>query len=339
MKVIKKIVIILFLAAVGIAVWEFFPKEKNQEFVLYGNVDQRQVELAFIDSERVAEVIAQEGMEVQAGEVVARLETRRLKDKIAVLEAQAAAAEATLAKLENGARPEEIEQAKAAVDSANAEVTFADAQYERYHSVFEKSNSKAMSKQDVDNALRQRNVARAKLKLEQESLQLARLGSRAEDIAEAQAILLERRLNLRQLRNQLEDAELKSPVRAVVNRRLMEPGDIASPERAIFSLSISSPKWVRAYVSELYLGRVRPGMEALVYVDSYPNEAIPGKVGFISSVAEFTPKTVETQELRTSLVYEVRVIVEDTRDRLRAGMPATVRFPAADGLSSRAAPR
>jgi HlyD family secretion protein len=334
MKVIKKIVIILFLAALGIALWRFFPEGKNQEFVLYGNVDQRQVELAFIDSERVAEVIAQEGMEVQAGEVVARLETRRLKDRIAVLEAQVTAAEAKLTKLKNGARPEEIDQAKAAVDSANAEVTFADLQYERYRSVFEKSTGKAVSKEDVDNVLRQRNVARAKLKLEQKSLQLAKLGPRAEDIAEAQAILLERQLNLRLLRNQLEDAELKSPIRAVVNRRLMEAGDIASPERAVFSLTISSPKWVRVYVSEVDLGRVRQDMEALVYIDSYPNEAIPGKIGFVSSAAEFTPKTVETPELRTSLVYEVRVIVEDTQDRLRTGMPATVRFPAIDGPSS-----
>jgi HlyD family secretion protein len=86
---------------------------------------------------------------------------------------------------------------------------------------------------------------------------------------------------------------------------------------------------VRAYVSEPDLGRIKLGSAARVTTDSHPGQAIPGRVGYISSVAEFTPKTVQTQELRTSLVYEIRVLVEDPEDRLRLGMPATVRL--ADG--------
>lgn len=326
MRIAKKLAVLLCLVGVGIAAWRYLSGKQPHELVLYGNVDQRQVELAFIDSERIAEVLVQEGMQVRSGEVLARLETRRLEDRISVAEAQAAAAEVALAKLKNGTRPEEVDQAKASVVSAKAEVAFADVQYDRYTSLVN-SNNKAVSRQDVDNALRKRNVAHARLNLEQKALRLAEIGPRAEDIAEAEAIVLERQRSLRQLRNQLADAELKSPMQAIVNRRLLEPGDMASPQRAVFSLAISSPKWVRAYISETDLGHVRQNMRALVYTDSEPGEGIPGTVGFISSVAEFTPKTVETPELRTSLVYEVRIMVEDTQDRLRIGMPATVRFP------------
>jgi HlyD family secretion protein len=99
---------------------------------------------------------------------------------------------------------------------------------------------------------------------------------------------------------------------------------MASPGRAVFSLAVLSPKWVRAYVSEIALGLVKPGMRALVFTDSHPGQGIDGFVGFISPVAEFTPKTVQTEELRTSLVYEVRVYMEDPQDRLRLGMPATI---------------
>lgn len=111
---------------------------------------------------------------------------------------------------------------------------------------------------------------------------------------------------------------------AVVRTRLMEPGEMASPQKAVFSLAIIDPKWVRAYVSEVDLGKIHPGMKASVAVDSFPDRRFEGWIGFISPVAEFTPKIVQTDELRTTLVYEVRVFVKDPSDDLRLGMPATV---------------
>ena len=97
-----------------------------------------------------------------------------------------------------------------------------------------------------------------------------------------------------------------------------------SPQRAVFNLAITDPKWVRAYVSDPDLGKIHPGMKASITADSFPGRAFSGWVGFISSVAEFTPKAVETVELRSSLVYEIRVFVQDPQDELRLGMPATV---------------
>jgi len=102
---------------------------------------------------------------------------------------------------------------------------------------------------------------------------------------------------------------------------------MASPQKPVFSLAITDPKWVRAYVSEPDLGQVHPGMAASAAVDSFPERRFDGWVGFISPVAEFTPKTVQTEELRTSLVYEVRVFVKDPSDVLRLGLPATVYLP------------
>ena len=93
-----------------------------------------------------------------------------------------------------------------------------------------------------------------------------------------------------------------------------------------FSLALTEPKWVRVYVSEPDLGRIRPGMEARVFTDSHPDRPVDGKIGYISSVAEFTPKSVQTEELRTNLVYEVRIVVSDTDNVLRLGQPATVRI-------------
>ena len=114
--------------------------------------------------------------------------------------------------------------------------------------------------------------------------------------------------------------------------RLLEPGDMASPQRAVYALAITDPKWVRVYVNETQLGHIKPGMRASVSTDSHPQQPVQGRVGYISDVAEFTPKAVQTEELRTALVYEVRVIVEDKDNRLRLGMPATVRIAEGDQL-------
>jgi HlyD family secretion protein len=104
----------------------------------------------------------------------------------------------------------------------------------------------------------------------------------------------------------------------------MEPGEIAFPQKPVISLAVTDPKWVRAYVSEPHLGRLKPGMRASVVLDSFAERSFDAWIGFISPVAEFTPKAVQTEDLRSSLVYQVRVFVEDPSDELRLGMPASV---------------
>lgn len=321
----KRLIVLAIFVAIfaGAGAWWYLHREaQGDELVLYGNVDFRQIALAFNGSERVAEILVEEGDRVKRGQVLGRLDTSRLKPQLAQAQAQAASQAANLERLKNGNRPEDIAQAQANLESAKAEAVNARSQYERQRSLATQS---VVSQQSLDEARSAAGVADAKVTVSQKALDLQVAGSRSEDIAEAQSQLDAANANAALLRQQLADAELKAPADAVVRSRLIEPGEMASPTRSAFSLSAISPKWVRAYVSGVQLGLLKPGMKTVVTVDSFPGKQMSGRVGFISSVAEFTPKTVQTEELRSSLVYEVRVFLDDPDNVLRLGMPATVR--------------
>ena len=307
----------------GLIWWLSQRAHEAAELVLHGNVDLRQVDLAFNNSERIAAVLVQEGDRVHQGQVLARLDTSRLEPQLAQVEAQAAAQRQVVQRLRAGSRPEEIAQARANVEAGKADVVNARAQYERLQSAAAVSGGRAVRLQDVDNAKTALQVAEAKLVVNQRALDLALVGPRKEEIAENEARLRANQAQAALLRQQLADSQLIAPMDAVVRTRVMEPGEMASPQKPVFSLAITDPKWARVYVSEPDLGKVRPGMGATVMVDSFPKRRFEGWVGFISPVAEFTPKSVQTEELRTSLVYEVRVFVKDQADELRLGMPAS----------------
>jgi len=323
-RTIFAVLLIVAAGAAGYAWWQQERNGRNGELTLYGNLDLRQVQLSFNNSERIAEVLAQEGDRVRQGQLLARLDTRRLDPQVAQAEAQAAAQRQVVRRLRAGSRPEEIAQARANVESAGADFANARQQLERIWRAFEVSAGRAVRQQDVDDAKTAVQVAEAKLAVNEKALDLAIAGPRKEDIAEAEARLRANEAQLALLRQQLVDAELRAPLDAVVRTRILEPGEMASPQRPVFSLALTDPKWVRAYVSEPDLGKIHEGMAAAVAVDSFPERRFEGWVGFISPVAEFTPKTVQTEELRPSLVYEVRVFVKDPSDELRLGMPATV---------------
>jgi HlyD family secretion protein len=321
-------VILLLLAAVGggaYATWWYkFRKLPTNELVLYGNVDLRQVELPFNDSERIATVHVQEGDHVKRGQVVAELDTGRLVPQVNQARAQVDQQRQVVERLHNGSRPEEIAQARANVAQADADANNARRQYDRMRALAQRSKGEAISQTDVDNAQATAQMADARLAAQQKALDLAVIGPRKEEIAENEAKLQAQDAQYAFLCRQLADAKLKAPMDAVVRTRLMEPGEMASPQKAVFSLAIVDPKWIRAYVSETDLGKVHPGMKGSIAVDSFPDRRFEGWVGFISPVAEFTPKIVQTDELRSTLVYEVRVFVKDPKDELRLGMPATV---------------
>jgi HlyD family secretion protein len=314
-------------AAGGWLWWHWQDGDGAQELALHGNVDLRQVDLAFNNSERIAEVLVQEGDRVRRGQLLARLDTSRLEPQLAQVEAQVAAQRQVVLRLRNGSRPEEIAQARANVEASRADAANARAQYQRWKSAAELSGGRAVRQQDVDNAKAALEVAEAKLVVNQRALDLALAGPRQEDIAENEARLRASEAQAALLRQQLADARLIAPVDAVVRTRVMEPGEMASPQKTVLALALTDPKWVRVYVSEPDLGKIRPGMAASVTVDSFPKRRFEGWIGFISPVAEFTPKSVQTEELRTSLVYEVRVFVKDPDDELRLGMPATAYVP------------
>jgi HlyD family secretion protein len=309
----------------AVAAWRLMQGESAPtHLTLYGDVDLRQVQLSFNNSERIAAVLVQEGDRVRQGQLLARLDTARLEPQLAQADAQAAAQLQVVKRLRSGSRPEEIAQARANLQAAQADLTNARQQYERWKSAAEISAGRAVRQQDVDNARTAVQVAEARLAVVQKTLDLAIAGPRREEINENEARLKASEAQASVLRQQLKDAQLIAPMDAVIRTRLMEPGEMASPQRPVFSLAITDPKWVRAFISEPDLGKIKPGMPAAIVVDSFPGRRFDGWVGFISPVAEFTPKTVQTEELRTSLVYEVRAFVKDPADDLRLGMPASV---------------
>lgn len=323
-KPLRIVLLLVLAAAVGGGVWWYAHRPKPDDLlVLYGNVDLRQAALPFDDSGRIAEVLVEEGARVRKGQILARLDVSRLKPQVAQAEAAVAAQRAALLQLRNGSRPEEIEQERANLESAKADAANAQAQYARRRALVASS---AVSRQDLDIARATAEMAAAKVKVSESALALALAGPRTEEILQAEAQLRGSEAELELMRQQLVDAELLAPFDAVVRSRLMEPGEMASPTRPVFSLARTGTKWVRAYVSERGLGHVRPGMKARIITDSFPDRPLEGWVGFISPVAEFTPKTVQTEDLRSSLVYEVRVFAEDPGDLLRVGMPATVQL-------------
>jgi HlyD family secretion protein len=277
----KRPLILLFLVALAVAGWfgwqHLLQPPQRDALTLYGNVDLREVDLAFNNSQRIMSIAVQEGDHVHPGEVLARLDTSRLIPQVQV-------AAATL----------ELDKANA----ANVAL-----QWRRALSLWKASQGNAISAQDLDNARAAEAVAMAKVDADRAQLTL--------------------------LKAQLADAVLIAPTAATVRTRLLEPGDMASPQTPVLSLSITDPKWVRVYVDETDLPLIHPGQKAWVEVDGMPGHRFAGWVGFISPEAEFTPKSVETAQLRTSLVYEVRVFVKDPHDDLRLGMPATVVVPLA----------
>jgi HlyD family secretion protein len=317
---------VLGVAAVivaAIAWWLTNNQQRSDQLVLYGNVDLRQADLPFNASERVLEVVAQEGDHVKKGQLLARLDPTRIEPQVAKAEADVAAEQQVVNRLRAGNRPEEIAQAKANVLSAQADGANARRQYDRLAELSRTSSGRAVSQQDIDSARAALDVADARVAVNRKALDLQVAGPRKEDIAQAEAQLRSDEAQLALLRRQLADMELHAPIDGVVRSRLVEPGEITSPQKTAFTLAITDPKWVRAYIAERDLTKVREGTTASVTTDGFPS-SFAGWVGFISPVAEFTPKTVQTEELRSSLVYEIRVFVKDPDDKLRLGMPATV---------------
>jgi HlyD family secretion protein len=269
----KKILLLLaaaiVLGASGTAYFRNHRAANGDTLTLYGNVDIRQVQLAFNGSERIAQMLAKEGDRVRKGQLLATLDTTTLQQR--VRKAQA-----------------DVEAAR--LGAANAANT--------YRRTSKLVDQHFVAQQQADDARTAADAAQAVFKSAQAALDLARTA--------------------------LADASLYAPDNGIIQQRILEPGDMASPQRPVFTVAMTDPLWVRVYVKESDLGRIRPGMRAEVATDSYPNKRYSAWLGYISPTAEFTPKSVETTEVRSSLVYQVRIFVCNPQGELRLGMPATV---------------
>ena len=311
---IGAVAVVVVASGVGIWRWMRPVKTEKDRLTLYGNVEIRDAQLAFREEEIVSEVAVEEGDSVVPGQVLARLRRGLLEDQLAEAEARYRAQAEVLRRLENGTRRQELRQAQAEVEAAKVRAENALLTLRRIENTTRIGTS---SEQALEDARARLEEERAQLAVRREALDLAREGPRAEDVAEARALLEADRSRIGFLRNRLKDTVLEAPVAGIIQSRILEPGEMAGPTKPAFILALTDPKWIRAYVPEPDLGLIREGMHALARSDSWPDRDFPGRIGFISSEAEFTPKSVETTDLRTKLVYEVRVFVHDPEHRLR----------------------
>ncbi len=316
------------IAAAAIFVWSGSDEGNGSDdrLTLYGNVDIREVAVAFKASERIAALNVEEGDRVETGQLLGVLETVRLERAFERARARMNAQREQLAALEAGTRTEEIRRLQAEVEAAQARANQAERTYLRLQNLLDR---KLVSVEQVDEAKAAWDAAEAQLRATRESLRLAEAGPREEDIAAARATLraLEAEAALAKL--DLTEATLESPVAGVVRDRILEAGEMASPQKPVYTVALDDPLWVRAYLPEPQLGRVQTGMEAWVITDTFPGRRYRGWVGYISPTAEFTPKSVQTEEVRTRLVYQVRIVVCNPEGELRLGMPAEVLIPLA----------
>lgn len=296
------------------------------ELMLSGNLEVDDAQLGFKTPGRVIERKVTEGERIAAGQLVARLDDAEQQAQLALRRAELAAAEAQLAELEAGSRPQEIAAAAATLRSAEADRDRMRLDFARQDELRKKQ---VISDRDFETAQAQLKVTEARVAEAGERLKLVQEGPRAETIRQARARVEQARAAVELAMTQLENTRLLSPLAGVVLSHNIEPGEFVSAGTPVVTVAETSHLWVRAYLNEPDLGRVRHGQKVVVRTDSFPGRDFAGTVGFIASEAEFTPKTVQTPKERVKLVFRLKVEVPNPQDELKPGMPADVIIPPA----------
>ncbi|MCF1958470.1 secretion protein HlyD, partial [Escherichia coli] len=260
---------------------------------------------------------------VQKGQLLGKLDDAPYRNALNKAYGERDSAIASLALMEAGYRTEEIAQAQSDVSLKQAAWQYAENFYKRQQDL---ANRKVISANELDSARNNRNQAAAALKAAQDKLNQYQNGYRKEDIDAAKGQVMQAKAAVAQAELNLQDTQLISPSQGTVLTRAVEPGTILSAGSPVFTVSLTNPVWVRAYISETHLSEAVPNREVYLYTDGRKDKPYHGTIGFVSPTAEFTPKSVETPELRTYLVYRLRVVVTDADDALRQGMPVTLKF-------------
>ncbi|ETT02020.1 secretion protein HlyD [Providencia alcalifaciens] len=317
------VILLLIMLIATIAGGYYYQSLKDKTFALYGNVDVRTVNLSFRVNGKLASLDVDEGAKVTAGQRLGKLDDAPYINALNKAKGLRDSAKAQLALKEKGYRTQEIAQVESEVAQRQAAWQYADNFYKRQQGL---AAQKLISANDLDNAKNNRNQTLAALKASQVKLNQYQSGFRQEEIAAARGEWLQAEAAVAQAELDLSDTQLIAPSDGTILTRAIEPGTIIGAGNTVFSVTLTHPVWVRAYVSEAHLGDAVPGSKVLLFTDSQPNTPYHGTIGFVSPTAEFTPKSVQTPDLRTDLVYRLRIIVDDPNDKLRQGMPVTVEF-------------
>ncbi|WP_455209114.1 efflux RND transporter periplasmic adaptor subunit [Kaarinaea lacus] len=311
----------LILTAAGIAGCDSQGGNGAGEVLLSGTVEAREVDLSFQVGGRISQLDTDEGRWVEQGDSVAVLDPTDLQLALQQTTATANAAQANLDALKAGTRVQEIRVAAADLQKAQSQLNYAMAEVKRVSFLVPK---KLASAEQLEQAQLQYEIALASTEQAKQNLSLLKEGPRQEDISRAEQEFIARTEASAITRQQLAYTRLVSPVTGMVTVRLSEAGEVVAPGQSIVRVAQTAQPWVRAYLNETQLGKVRVGQVAQVKIDGAPEKSFSGKLTFISPVAEFTPKTVETKELRVDLVYRIKVEVENPEGILKIGMPVDV---------------
>lgn len=302
-----------------------------------GHVEATEVQVSPEVGGRILDLLVEEGDEVMAGTVIARLDVRDAELQIRRARAEQAAAAAQVRLLQAGSREEDIRQAEAQVQASQADVSAIQAEIrsarldlDRFESLLA---AEAGSRKQRDDAQGRVDVAQERLRAAQERVQAARettarfrAGARAEEIEAAQARVAMADAQIAFLEKGIDDAIVTAPGPGIITQRLVEPGEIAAPRVPIVVITDLDNAWANLFVPEPAVPRIGLGAEATVYTDA-GGPGLPGTVSFISPRAEFTPRNVQTTEERSKLVYRIKVRIDNRDGILKAGMPVDAEIP------------
>ena len=295
---------------------------------LSGNIEVVQVDVSFRTAGKVLERPVDEGYRVQRGQLIARLDARDLEQQVAQTRAAEATARAALAELLAGSRPEEIAVSRAALEQAVADLKRLEPDEDRMRDLRTKG---ILSQRDYEATHASFVAAKAKVDQARQQFVLVQKGPRREEIDQAKAKCDQAHQALLLAQTQLGYATLAAPSDGVILSKNVEPNEYVAPGTSVVTMADLSQVWLRAYLEEPDLGRVKVGQRATVTTDTWPGRRYEGRVSFISQEAEFTPKGVQTQKERVKLVYRVKIDVPNPALELKPGMPADVSIRLGEG--------
>lgn len=284
-----------------------------------GNIEVTAVEASFKVPGRVKERLVDEGEMVRPGQLIARLDNEDFEHELLRSRSQTEAMRAALAELEAGSRHEEIAQAQAALARAEAEAKRLDTEHQREKALFAKE---VIPQRELDTARTAYETSRAAAREAREAYALVRKGPRRERIDQARARLREAEAAQAEAQTRLGYATLTAPLAGMVLSKNVEPGEQVAAGTPVTTVGDISNPWLRAYIAETDLGRVKVGQKVQVRTDTWPGKVYQGRVSFISSEAEFTPKNVQTEKERVKLVYRIKITIPNPQMELKPGMPA-----------------
>jgi HlyD family secretion protein len=315
----------LLVLAVGAGIYYYRvlnrTKAPANTLLLSGNVEAHESVVGFRTQGRIVALPVEEGQQVNSGELIARLDDADYQQQVRIDEAMLHTRGRELELAVAGNRPQDIRAAEQTVADAKADLELKRADLARYSKLYKRD---AISAQNYDQAETAYKRARATYERAEQNLSEVREGTRKEQIAVSRATLRTAQQDLELSKVRLDFTVLHAPVTGVITVRQAELGEYVVPGTPVVTIADLDHLWVRAYVSETDLGRVRWGQAATVRTDTYPGKSYKGTVAFISSDAEFTPKTVQTNKERVALVYRIKVDVENPNHELKPGMPADI---------------